>query len=648
MKEREREKNESFGWERRKSLNFYVSTFIAETIRKVAGFEQVSTRYSSRNSECQSIVDIISTAFTAGILLLYFTEHDCNTTAQDWSPSEKCPFCDGLRVSTFDSLEEDSIRMETENESTVNGIDHDCSSQARIEQDRTNGFVENTTHLESSSVPQSCLPYIHPFPNLYTPTVFPIVTPFVPIPEIANQLYCQSLLHWSASGLLLQQINSQHLAENLRSPVNEQYHQALKANSLKHGKENSESETNHFLRPLVSDTSNEGKRVAHVTSKNDLSNIYLGIEKSSSFMNCESLSERLTFKEENSDNGTMQDDQPLDLSSRCALQVANQCVMSSSIQNYQDDKRSLPAITNNSSNTLSIDEETDSMADNARNAVEVTMINSTISKRSYSQADLDAAVRDIRYGRLGTRRASVVYGIPRSTLRNKIYKLEAAEDQHADGTCRKKKRVNSISPGITLTPNNLRIFPITAVSPSNNINDDPTEITIPSRKELILMDNTSMSNFVHEIGSSNRPHYTKQEPIIVNDQQTMENKKSLWSPFAIQSISDPKSIQHEDKKVIGSPVHSTGSQSDWKRSRPKRGQYRKYKKDALDEAVRSVRRGEMSVHRAGSFYGVPHSTLEYKVKERNLMRTKHKKATAGNAFEAKNSGKGMQYFHLII
>jgi len=32
----------------------------------------------------------------------------------------------------------------------------------------------------------------------------------------------------------------------------------------------------------------------------------------------------------------------------------------------------------------------------------------------------------------------------------------------------------------------------------------------------------------------------------------------------------------------------------------------------------------MSVHRAGSFYGVPHSTLEYKVKERNLLRHKNK------------------------
>ncbi|KAK5967143.1 Helix-turn-helix protein, partial [Trichostrongylus colubriformis] len=42
-------------------------------------------------------------------------------------------------------------------------------------------------------------------------------------------------------------------------------------------------------------------------------------------------------------------------------------------------------------------------------------------KRNYSQVDLTAAVNDIR--------ASVVYGIPRSTLRNKIYKLEAAEEQ---------------------------------------------------------------------------------------------------------------------------------------------------------------------------------------------------------------------------
>lgn len=63
----------------------------------------------------------------------------------------------------------------------------------------------------------------------------------------------------------------------------------------------------------------------------------------------------------------------------------------------------------------------------------------------------------------------------------------------------------------------------------------------------------------------------------------------------------------------------TGS-SGGKGTRPKRGKYRNYDRDSLVEAVRAVQRGEMSVHRAGSYYGVPHSTLEYKVKERHLMR----------------------------
>jgi len=57
-----------------------------------------------------------------------------------------------------------------------------------------------------------------------------------------------------------------------------------------------------------------------------------------------------------------------------------------------------------------------------------------------------------------------------------------------------------------------------------------------------------------------------------------------------------------------------------RKTRPKRGHYRKYNRQLLLDAVRAVQKGDMSVHRAGSFYGVPHSTLEYKVKERHLLR----------------------------
>ncbi|GAB6023302.1 hypothetical protein CHUAL_008106 [Chamberlinius hualienensis] len=77
-----------------------------------------------------------------------------------------------------------------------------------------------------------------------------------------------------------------------------------------------------------------------------------------------------------------------------------------------------------------------------------------------------------------------------------------------------------------------------------------------------------------------------------------------------------------------------------KRSRPKRGRYRNYDRDNLVEAVRAVQRGEMSVHRAGSFYGVPHSTLEYKVKERHLLRPrKHRLTVSKSAKGLLSSGK---------
>lgn len=50
-----------------------------------------------------------------------------------------------------------------------------------------------------------------------------------------------------------------------------------------------------------------------------------------------------------------------------------------------------------------------------------------------------------RCGRLGTRRASVVYGIPRSTLRNKIYKLEAADEQAGLPAVYKRRRAGGQS-----------------------------------------------------------------------------------------------------------------------------------------------------------------------------------------------------------
>jgi hypothetical protein len=48
---------------------------------------------------------------------------------------------------------------------------------------------------------------------------------------------------------------------------------------------------------------------------------------------------------------------------------------------------------------------------------------------------------------------------------------------------------------------------------------------------------------------------------------------------------------------------------DGKQIRPKRGQYRRYESEQLAKAVAAVLGNEMSVHKAGSYFGVPHSTV---------------------------------------
>ncbi|KAL2098199.1 hypothetical protein ACEWY4_007406 [Coilia grayii] len=63
-----------------------------------------------------------------------------------------------------------------------------------------------------------------------------------------------------------------------------------------------------------------------------------------------------------------------------------------------------------------------------------------------------------------------------------------------------------------------------------------------------------------------------------------------------------------------------------KQPRKKRGRYRQYDHDILEEAIAMVMSGKMSVSKAQGVYGVPHSTLEYKVKERTgTLKTPPKK-----------------------
>jgi hypothetical protein len=86
-----------------------------------------------------------------------------------------------------------------------------------------------------------------------------------------------------------------------------------------------------------------------------------------------------------------------------------------------------------------------------------------------------------------------------------------------------------------------------------------------------------------------------------------------------------KSTDTSELKIVepkNKPQHTLQQQQQHqlalKQKRAKRGQYRKYESDQLTKAVEAVINGLMSVHKAGSHFGVPHSTLEYKVKERHI------------------------------
>ncbi|XP_055745868.1 ligand-dependent corepressor-like [Salvelinus fontinalis] len=73
-----------------------------------------------------------------------------------------------------------------------------------------------------------------------------------------------------------------------------------------------------------------------------------------------------------------------------------------------------------------------------------------------------------------------------------------------------------------------------------------------------------------------------------------------------------------DRPASGGQYPTSDPEADLsnKQLRKKRGRYRQYNTELLEEAIGVVMGGKMSVSKAQTVYGIPHSTLEYKVKER--------------------------------
>lgn len=413
------------------------------------------------------------------------------------------------------------------------------------------------------------------------------------------------------------------------------------------------------------------------------------------------------------------------------------------------------------------------------------------SKKSYTEEELAAAVNDIRTGKLGTRRAAALYGIPRSTLRNKIFRLESTSSHHCDSRLsmsdllqgmaangdysdphkvvplsmadwehrfEQLRRKHDFHAGLDrpfgmppLFYNSLYMrecekafsgsdpfsyelklpflndlvrkfatqrmdyerLPLAhppdmmsflgayksegglgslakggihlgeplgnsslGSSSSSSFSSPQVELKIPSYKPMHLFNQMSGSNGSERQSplmespypsadsdalnlSSNKIQDTLKDIISKTITEKVKTRANLPGFCPSLPFGNPNNIQfdardktsradetnsngHDEppplKKLKTSTVKSSadsdgsgtdarkddqdGEQKQTKKTRPKRGQYRKYNSQLLVEAVKAVQRGEMSVHRAGSYFGVPHSTLEYKVKERHLLRNK--------------------------
>ncbi|XP_018321152.1 mushroom body large-type Kenyon cell-specific protein 1 isoform X2 [Agrilus planipennis] len=424
---------------------------------------------------------------------------------------------------------------------------------------------------------------------------------------------------------------------------------------------------------------------------------------------------------------------------------------------------------------------------------------SIAGRRTYTEDELQAALRDIQSGKLGTRRAAVIYGIPRSTLRNKVYKLamerereshlntstplkideeENIDDEKELSGAEEEKEVEkalqapllsmadilrfstldnqealkhllqrskeghdvltglehsamgpyiqnlilasgNLFPGQKIVPESETTNPLLPEflkrmmvedhfkeqlirSQTNNGENDKISRPSPSnsvlarseksRSESDMETDESPSNVILKIPSFKpttskngtevlktattnlaaaavatepsvivSPPIAKESaspPILPGREMTLKDVKDVVARTICQKFQqtpEPMRIPHmmdidykrggftppmsniqgmKTQQDIARPYQppppppkptqsttcTTTTTTGGKGTRPKRGKYRNYDRDSLVEAVRAVQRGEMSVHRAGSYYGVPHSTLEYKVKERHLMR----------------------------
>uniref|UniRef100_A0A3P9NR63 Ligand dependent nuclear receptor corepressor-like n=1 Tax=Poecilia reticulata TaxID=8081 RepID=A0A3P9NR63_POERE len=312
-----------------------------------------------------------------------------------------------------------------------------------------------------------------------------------------------------------------------------------------------------------------------------------------------------------------------------------------------------------------------------------------------SEGLLSKALKDIRSGRLQEQRAALLYGIPLQTLRQGLEswtdgKLDVLHQLKQGGRdCRdeatSKNAMSSTLGGearlvlqkvaacaeqaeigggaeenseFTFPSSTLALYQLTGqqktlpyclsqlrnalqrpTSPPPSLGS-PTSLRIPQVRSMsVSAENCSTTEDLHQSTS-----LTESTASLSSASARPLSFFKLRSPLLAQSCSDSASqIPHRlgpRRSSLDEP--EDGCRDKDKQPRKKRGRYRQYNHELMEEAITMVMAGRMSVSKAQGVYGVPHSTLEYKVKERTgtLKNPPKKKSATFSSSSSNLSGSG--------
>lgn len=318
-----------------------------------------------------------------------------------------------------------------------------------------------------------------------------------------------------------------------------------------------------------------------------------------------------------------------------------------------------------------------------------------------SEGLLSTALKDIRSGRLLEQRAALLYGIPLHTLRQGLEdwaegilgvphrlgkgskdlreemayntmpsrlggearivlqnvaawaeQAEVGGDAEDNGDMAFSSPVFSFSQpkgvqkSVCHTLPQLRDNLQLSSSPTPNP-EPPTPLRIP---QVRTMSEVNRSLQVDSCGSAKNLYTRTPSAEVCAVSSTASARPSPL--FKVKPLFIPQGSQesanHSSQRLLPGRSSSedyddgAGGRDKDKQPRKKRGRYRQYDHDRMEEAITMVMAGRMSVSKAQGVYGVPHSTLEYKVKERTgtLKNPPKKKSAYHTSSNPNSSGSG--------